>query len=164
MVERALIKERVLHPKDFWPIGIIALLEEVNLLASFQTLGPFVKHIVLDFYVNLWKGTGDPTILDFQKVLVWGQHFDFSLSIINRFLQCPDPMGPQRIPDLREVVSVLTHGKLSSWLATGNLSLADMSIRYSILHKIGIYNWLPRTHKSAVAKIFCLLLFLIDTK
>ena len=100
MVKRAFIEERVLHPKDFGPTGIIELLEETNLLAFFHTLGPFVKHIVLDFYANLTKGMDDPMSPDFQKVLMRNHYFDFSPTIINQFIQCPDPMGPQPVSDL----------------------------------------------------------------
>ena len=76
---------------------------------------------------------------DFQKVLVHGHLFDFSPSIINQFLQCPNPVGPQPISDLQDVVSVLTHGKLLSWPAKGNLPLVDLSLRYCILHKMHEY-------------------------
>ena len=59
---------------------------------------------------------------------------------------------------------MLTHEKLSNWPAKGNLPSVVLSTRYSILHKIGIYNWLPWTHKSAVTKTFASLIFLIGTK
>ena len=49
VVKRAFIEERVLHLKNFGPTGIIELLKETNLLASFSSLGPFVKHILLTF-------------------------------------------------------------------------------------------------------------------
>ena len=49
---------------------------------------------MLDFHANLTKGMGDPMSPDFQKVFLRGHHFDFSPSIINLFLQCPDLMGP----------------------------------------------------------------------
>ena len=123
-----------------------------------------MKHIVLDFYVNLRKGMGDSTSLAFQKVLVQGHCFVFSTSIINQFLQCSDPVGPQPIPDLRKMVSMLTYGKLSSLPTSRNLASVDLSIRYSIVHKIDIYNWLSRTHKSAITKTFATLLFVINTK
>ena len=59
---------------------------------------------------------------------------------------------------------MLTHGKLSDWLTKGCLLLAILSTCYSILYKIGIYNWLPRTLKSTMTKTFDSLLFLIRTK
>ena len=93
VVKRAFIEERVLHSKDFGPNGIIEHLEEVNLLSSFRTLGPFMKHIVLDFYVNLRKWMGEQTSPEFQKVHVRGHCLDFYPSIINEFLQCLNPVG-----------------------------------------------------------------------
>ena len=39
-----------------------------------------------------------------------------------------------------------------------------MSTKYAILHKIGIYNWLPSTHTSHVTKTLATLLFQIGTR
>ena len=104
------------------------------------------------------KGMGNPTSPEFHKVFERGHRFDFSPSIINQYLSCPDPEGPSA------TVFVLTKGKYSSWPKNNNLHFSILSTRYSILHKIGVYNWLPITHKFTITKSLPSLLYLIGTK
>ncbi|KAA0050547.1 envelope-like protein [Cucumis melo var. makuwa] len=48
------------------------------------------------------------------------------------------------------LASVLSGGTLSTWLVNGIPAVA-LSIKYCILHKIGIANWFPSSHASSVS-------------
>ena len=47
------------------------------------------------------------------------------------------------------MASVLSGGTLSSWLTNG-IPVVALSVKYAILHKIGIANWFPSSHASSV--------------
>ncbi|KAA0041812.1 uncharacterized protein E5676_scaffold95G001140 [Cucumis melo var. makuwa] len=56
---------------------------------------------------------------------------------------------------------VLTRGTVNMGLADGKLPAIFLSIKYSIIHKIGISNWYPSTHalitSTALAHLICLI-------
>ena len=105
VVQQSLIPEHSLQHKDFESTGTMELLGTMNLLDTITKLLPFVKTIVLEFYSNLKKVVGDPTSPDFYKVYVRGHWFDFSPTILNAYLGCPDPEGPMLQDPIQEVVS-----------------------------------------------------------
>ncbi|KAA0038413.1 uncharacterized protein E6C27_scaffold270G003120 [Cucumis melo var. makuwa] len=48
------------------------------------------------------------------------------------------------------LASVLSGGTLSSWLTNG-IPVVALSVKYAILHKIGIANWFPSSHASSIS-------------
>ena len=52
-------------------------------------------------------------------------------------------------PSTDVLASVLSGGSLSAWPINGIPAVA-LSIKYEILHKIGIANWFPSSHASSV--------------
>ncbi|KAA0058252.1 envelope-like protein [Cucumis melo var. makuwa] len=53
-------------------------------------------------------------------------------------------------PSIDVLASVLSGGTLSSWPVNGIPTVA-LSVKYAILHKIGIANWFPSSHTSSVS-------------
>ena len=68
MVHRLFFLERTINYRDFEPTRAIELLGAVNLLNTVLDVSPFVKIVVLEFYLSMTKGMGDPTSHDFQTV------------------------------------------------------------------------------------------------
>ncbi|KAA0058522.1 uncharacterized protein E6C27_scaffold132G001190 [Cucumis melo var. makuwa] len=58
------------------------------------------------------------------------------------------------------LASVLSSGTLSAWPING-ISVVTLSIKYAILHKIGIANWFPSSHASSVSAAFGTFLYQI---
>lgn len=54
--------------------------------------------------------------------------------------------------------------KASGWLDKHNLPTTILTTKFSILHKIRLYNWLPPSHKTTITKNFASLLHLIVDK
>ena len=52
---------------------------------------------------------------------------------------------------------------LTVWPKDNNFQSSILSMKYSILHKIAIANWLLRLHISSVSKDIVILLFLVGT-
>ena len=62
------------------------------------------------------------------------------------------------------MVSLITGGKVITWLYKYNLPFSHLTSKYSILHKIAMCNWMPSTHRTDVTKSFSTLLFQIGMK
>ena len=95
---------------------------------------------------------------------VRGHRFDFSPSILNNYLGCHDHEGPMIQPVIQRVVLVITKDRYSAWPDKGNGPSFVLSTKFSILHKIGIFNWFLDTHKYHLTKVSTSLIFLIGTK
>ena len=98
--------------------------------------------------MNLSKDTRNPIDLNFQKTLVHGYTFEFSLIIINQYWECANvPENEVEIPKTNPMVSIIIRGKIRSWPYKYNLGSSYLiTSRYSILHKIEMCNWMPTTH------------------
>ncbi|KAA0059659.1 envelope-like protein [Cucumis melo var. makuwa] len=57
----------------------------------------------------------------------------------------------------------LSSGLVKSWPSEGQLSVACLSMKYAILHKIGIANWIPSTHASTVSATLGHFIYLVGT-
>ncbi|KAA0038999.1 envelope-like protein [Cucumis melo var. makuwa] len=100
---------------------------------------------------------------------------------LNQFVRNPDKqergfsrIGTTLLPRLKSVVldfsplspstnvlaSVLSGGTLSSWPVNGIPAVAH-SVKYAILHKIGIANWFPLSHASGVSAVLGTFLYII---
>lgn len=65
-------------------------------------------------------------------------------------------------PSNDDLVSVLTGGTLTVWSVKGILAAAP-SVKYAILHKIGITHWFPACHASSVSPALATFLYRIGT-
>ena len=68
------------------------------------------------------------------------------------------------MPKIDPMVSVITGGKVRSWPYKFQLLSSHLILRYSILHKIAMCNWLPTTHCTVVSKSFATFLFQVGMK
>lgn len=106
-----------------------------------------------------------PTSPEFQKVHIHKHQFVLSPVIINWFLQrnVPENVSEQR-PSLRDLVFELTKGAWFSWPKKGQLPTTVLSVKYALLHKIGITNWCPSSHRSSLSISLATLIYQIDIK
>ncbi|KAA0054436.1 envelope-like protein [Cucumis melo var. makuwa] len=56
----------------------------------------------------------------------------------------------KKVPSIEVLASELSGGTLFSWLVNG-IPTAALSVKYAILHKIGIADWFPSSHASCVS-------------
>ncbi|TYK05307.1 putative mitochondrial protein [Cucumis melo var. makuwa] len=110
------------------PIDGISFHHEENvqrLTKTISNVSPFYPQLIREFIVNFPDEFNDPrNVVD----------IDYSPSS----------------PSTDVLVSVLSGGTLSTWLINGIPAVA-LSIKYDILHKIGIANWFPSSHASSVS-------------
>ncbi|KAA0038158.1 putative mitochondrial protein [Cucumis melo var. makuwa] len=96
------------------------------------------RKLIKEFIVNLpseFNGLSSP---DYQNVHIRGSMFKISHAIINGFLGNSVVSGSQSShPSNDELASVLSGGTLSIWAIHG-IPVVPLSVKYDILHKIGI--------------------------
>ncbi|TYK11262.1 envelope-like protein [Cucumis melo var. makuwa] len=101
--------------------------------------------------VNLPNDFNDPSSPNYQMIHIRGFKFVISSNVINGFLGnvIDVDYSPSSL-STDVLASVLSGGTLSTWLVNGIPAVA-LSIKYAILHKIGIANWFPSSHASSVS-------------
>ncbi|KAA0067052.1 uncharacterized protein E5676_scaffold14G00640 [Cucumis melo var. makuwa] len=104
-----------------------------------------------EFIVNLPDEFNDPSSVDYQTVHIRGFKFMISPAVINGFLgNTVDIDCSPSCPTIEVLATVLSGGTLSTWPVNG-IPTAALSVKYAILHKIGIANWFPSSHASSIS-------------
>ena len=90
--------------------------------------------------------------------------YDFSPRVISKYRNIPFPenFNFERDYVLDDVASELLGDKID-WPRTNMLRVADLTFKYSCLHKIALSNWYPTKHVTTMSHGFATLLFDIGT-
>lgn len=104
-------------------------------------------------------------LAQFSQVHVHGVFFTISPSLINQFLglSVPNDLVINYLSS-GQVAIKLTGGIVYSWPTNCQLPAVSLSIKYVILHKIGIANWIPSTHASTISTALGHFIYLIDAR
>lgn len=140
------------------------LLEELGLTRAAINIKPYVKRIVLEFYANLSKDICDATSDDVYLAYIHGHLISFSPHEINNYVGLVPPTGESVSISKDLIIDELTGGKMKKWPAKGGLRAFALTHKYSILHKIGLKNWVPTTNHSKVAHELAEFLDRVGTK
>lgn len=160
MVKREIFCERLLNKSEFGELGFLDSLKNHKLLGMVTKLKPSVKDIVLEFYANLVTGANDHKSPMFHKVFVRGHLFDFSPAIINDYYGSHRPVVECEAT-YDQIISELTASVCSNWPGSKSFPAVELSLKYSVLHKIALKNWMPSTHSTGVNKPLAKLLYMI---
>ena len=127
-------------------------------------MAPYHAQLVREFIVNLPDQVDDATSPNFQKVVVMTKCIEFSPKVIHEFLGTDAPASEDSMPSRFELVNDLSAGKdEKGWLETGLYRASLHSSKYSVLHKIGVKNWLPSAHSTGVSLALAQFLYMIGT-
>ncbi|KAA0062784.1 putative mitochondrial protein [Cucumis melo var. makuwa] len=104
------------------PIDVISfhLEENAGLSKTISDVSSFYPQLIREFVVNLPTDFNDPSSPNYQTVHIRSFKFLITSAVINGFLAC-------------------------EWY-----TCCWLSVKYAILHKIGIANWFPSSHASSV--------------
>ncbi|XP_058752435.1 uncharacterized protein LOC131625606 [Vicia villosa] len=75
-----------------------------------------------------------------------------------------DEAQPELEVSDNKVCQVITANQVRSWPLKGKLSASKLSMKYAMLHKIGVANWVPTNHKSTVPTVLGRFIYAIGTK
>ncbi|XP_038904458.1 uncharacterized protein LOC120090822 [Benincasa hispida] len=99
------------------------------------------------------------------RVHIRRHSFVFSATVINQFLcrNVPENVRKQH-PSLRDLVFELIGEARSTWPRRGQLPTAGLNVKYTLLHRIGIYSWCPSSHKSSLSIALATLMYQVGTR
>ncbi|XP_050919703.1 uncharacterized protein LOC127137275 [Lathyrus oleraceus] len=139
------LAQNVLDCKD-----LMDLIQEVGLTKTVTQFSKCYEMLVKEFIVNLSEECVDGKSKEFRKVYVRGKCVNFSPSVINKYLGKPDEAQPEL--------------EVRKWPLKGKLVASTLSVKYTMLHKIGAANWVPTNHKSTVAVMLGKFIYVVGTK
>ncbi|XP_008437685.1 uncharacterized protein LOC103483026 [Cucumis melo] len=138
IVQRRIANDVNISDKYHSCVSIMNLIEKVGLSKTILDVGSFYPQLIREFIVNLPADFNDPSSLDYQMVHIKGFKFTISSTVINGFLGNAVSINfSPSSPSTNVLASVLPGGTLSSWPVNGIPAVA-LSVKYAILHKIGI--------------------------
>ncbi|XP_038887050.1 uncharacterized protein LOC120077220 [Benincasa hispida] len=164
VVNKRIVVERDLFEQAQNYLEIMNLFVKPSIVCSVLNFGPYYPQLVCEFYVNLSHQFDNEGSLDYRKVHVNEHCFVFSAYLINRFLNCqvPENVTEQR-SFMSDLVFELTRRVKRAWPKKDQLPCSDLSVKYVLLHKIGIENWCPSSHKYSLSTPLENLLYQIGT-
>ncbi|XP_050919121.1 uncharacterized protein LOC127136627 [Lathyrus oleraceus] len=139
------LAQNVLDCKD-----IMDLIQEDGLMKTVTQFSKCYEMLVKEFIVNLSEECVDGKSKEFRKVYVRGKCVNFSPSVINKYLGRSDEAQPEL--------------EVSKWPLKGKLVASKLSVKYAMLHKIGVANWVPTNHKSTVDVMLGKFIYAVGTK
>ncbi|XP_050920502.1 uncharacterized protein LOC127138147 [Lathyrus oleraceus] len=103
---------------------------------SFHLEDECYEGLVKEFIVNIPKDISDKNNKEFCKVFVRGRKTQGA--------------GELEVTD-NEVCKEITARKMKGWPVKTHLPAGKLTVKYAILHKIGVANWVPTNHISTIA-------------
>lgn len=132
-------------------------------MKTIANMGEFYHSLVREFVVTLVSSINELGCPDFHKVRVRRTCFNFSLKVINTYLNISVAMSDWSAPNISDILLALTGGINKYWPRKGQLSVTMLRVKYAILPKIGLANWTPSSHSSRVSPSLENLLFQLGT-
>ncbi|XP_050875185.1 uncharacterized protein LOC127078802 [Lathyrus oleraceus] len=109
------------------------------------------KILVKEFIVNISKDYDNKRSKEFRKSYVRGRCVDFSPEIINRFFgRSEEEQAEVEVSD-NVICREITTKQVKEWPRKGKLSAGCLSVKYVVLHRIGVVNWVPTNNTSNIA-------------
>ncbi|XP_057452484.1 uncharacterized protein LOC130744312 [Lotus japonicus] len=162
--QRRIAKEREIGYDVLECKEIVALITRAGLRKTVMEIGKCYDRLVKEFLVNLYDDVGNPASPEFRKVYVRGQCVNFSPAIINKALEMSVVEFVEEELSLDTISEELTGGKVTKWPAKKLLSIGYLTVKYAILNRIGVVNWIPSNHTSAVSAMLAKLIYRIGTE
>ncbi|XP_050946551.1 uncharacterized protein LOC103495162 [Cucumis melo] len=151
IMQRRIADEVNVSDKYHSCVSIINLIAKAGLSKTISDVGPFYPQLIREFVVNLPTDFNDSSSPDYQTVHIRGFKFSITPAVINGFLGNAVSINfAPSSPSTDVLASELSGGTLSSWPLNG-IPVAVLSVKYAILHKIGIANWFSLSHASSVS-------------
>jgi hypothetical protein len=124
---------------------IMKLVDKAGLKRSVSGFGNCYEMLVKEFIVNIPKDCDNPLSTEYIKVFVRGKCVEFSPEIINRVLsRSEEEHAKVEITD-NDICKEITANQVKKWPIKGKLASSKLSVKYVVLHKVRVANWVPTT-------------------
>ncbi|XP_050875920.1 uncharacterized protein LOC127079579 [Lathyrus oleraceus] len=143
--------ERELGKDAFECKKVTSLIEEVRLMKSVTGFGRCFKMLVKEFIMNISKECDNKSSKKFRKMYVRGRCVDFSSEIINMFLGRNEEEQAEVEVFNNVICKEITAKQVKEWETKGKLSASYLTVKYVVLHRIGVTNWVSTNHTYTIA-------------
>ncbi|XP_073153470.1 uncharacterized protein [Henckelia pumila] len=155
------LEEHNIDLESYGAQNMVQFFEVRNMLATVTAAAPYCRELVLEFYCNLTEAVKDPRFVNYGKVYMREQIFQFSPAVINGFLWTSS-VDDAILPSLDVMTSVITGGQVTTFPAhPKNLPAAKFTSLYSVLHKTSVKTWTPSGNSTVLTKHQALVLYAI---
>ncbi|XP_050890781.1 uncharacterized protein LOC127096228 [Lathyrus oleraceus] len=162
--QRRVAMERELGKDVFECKEVMSLIQEVGLMKIVTGFSKCYEMLVKEFIINISKEYDNKRSKEFRKVYVRGRCLDFSPEIIYRFLgRNEEEQAKVEVFDnaiCREIM--LKHVKECP--RKGKLLESYLSVKYAVLHRIGVANWVLTNNTSNIATGLGKFIYIVGTK
>ena len=139
-------------------------IKEGGLIKTMCNLGKCYQQLVKEFLVNIPDDCDNPISSEYQRVFVRGECVNFSPTIINKFLGVEEINIPNLEVTDDQVCNKITANQVKGWPKKKKISSGELSVKYSILNRIVVINWVPTTHSSDVATRLGKFIYVVGSK
>ncbi|XP_058784318.1 uncharacterized protein LOC131659097 [Vicia villosa] len=143
---------------------IMELIHVAGLMKTVAHFATCYEVLVKKFIVNLSEEFANRKSKEFRKVYVRGRWVTFSSIVINNYLGRSEEAQLKLDVSDNKVCQVITANQVKRWPLKRKLSASKLSMKYSMLHKIGAANWVPTNHKSTIATVLESLYMLLEPR
>ncbi|XP_057444175.1 uncharacterized protein LOC130736356 [Lotus japonicus] len=161
--QRRAAKEREVGSDVLECKEVVALIEKAGLMKTILKVGRCYEKLVREFLVNLSVEVGLPESIEFRKVFVRAKCVEFSPAVINKALGRSVFEFVDEELSLDVIAKEITAGQVKKWPIKKLLSTGTLSVKYSILKRIGAVNWVLTQHTSGVSVALARLIYKIGT-
>ncbi|XP_050916536.1 uncharacterized protein LOC127131665 [Lathyrus oleraceus] len=149
VIQRRVVVEREFG-KDVVDVKeVMDLIKAAGLLKTIAGFSQCYEGLVKEFIVNIPEDISDKNNKEFCKVYVRGRDNEGAIEL--------------EVTD-NEVCREITTRHVKGWSVKKHLPAGKLTVKYAILHKIGVANWVPTNHISTIANTLGRFIFAVGTK
>ena len=165
--KRPFLVEHFIDDQSYAEFGMVTFLKEYKLYKVASFAKGFRPVLVHEFFSNLSSHVSDSTSGWYHQVYVRGQMVPFSPEVINKILGRSVGLKSsaflEDFPTDFDLISYeITGKKVVSWPNDSRFPASSLTLKYYVLYKIAMNNWLSSAHTTSVFKIWRLYCLLLD--
>jgi len=161
---RTLALERELGKEVLELEVVMEYIKEACLIKTLCNLGECYEQLIKEFLVNILDDCDSPISSEHQKVFVRGEWVNFSPTVINKFLGVEEINIPKLEVTDDQMCNEITANQVKVWPKKKMISFGKLFVKYAILNRIVVINWVPTTHSSDVASGLGKFIYVVGSK
>ncbi|CAI8599361.1 unnamed protein product [Vicia faba] len=119
---------------------------------------------VREFIVNIPRERDNISNKEYIKVFVRGNCIEFSPQIINRYVERNVSKQVEMEVIDNTICIKISAERVTYWPRKKKLSVSDLTIKYVVLNRIGVVNWVPKNDTSLITIRLGKFIYIVGTK
>ncbi|XP_050918845.1 uncharacterized protein LOC127136310 [Lathyrus oleraceus] len=153
VIQRRVALDRELGKEALKCKKVVELIKVAGLMKTVRKFGPCYESLVKEFVVTVPDGCDDVKNVDYRKVYVIGNVVTFSPTVIKKFMGRIEVTQAELEVTDDQVCKEIIAKQVRHWPNKGKLYAGKLSVKYDILHRIRIGNWVSTNCNGAFMTI-----------